>query len=186
MEDYQKLNLDEIEYDLVRKPNDAGLLCNKAYALSSLGRKKDALDCYYNILSLVPASGINGLIWTRIGEIHYDMEEYEAAIEAYVSSITCMMDSYASWNSIFNNLGNAYRAIGEYENAIRCYDEGLRLCKECPLLLYNKGLTLRDMHDSTGDEEYLTKAIDCHSKVDFGRLSSKSKITSGVLVKYPQ
>lgn len=119
------------------------------------------------------------------GVIQASIHQYDSSIKTFLAIIDSKM---ATW-SIWNNLGNQYRNIGESDNAKKCYLEAIKL-SENNSAPYNNLLTfmhylpesrkekIKEMYDSW--EDRYTKRIERYTHSSKQKLKNK-KIRIGMV-----
>lgn len=91
------------------------------------------------------------------GIAYYNMDKYNSAIEDYKTAKALELKPHLA-PAVQYNLGNAYREKGEYNEAIKVYEEGINLNPDFAHTYYNNmGLT----HRKKGEYE---KAIEAYNK----------------------
>jgi hypothetical protein len=58
----------------------------------------------------------------------------------------------------YDNRGNAYASLGQYERAIQDYDEAIRINPQNAIAYYNRGLTYAELGKSVESERDIQKA----------------------------
>ncbi len=76
---------------------------------------------------------------TRIGNVYYDMEQYEKAIEAYQQSLALRPRS----PSVETDLATCYHFLGDHDKALEILDKVLQYRPNFPQALFNKGIVLQ-------------------------------------------
>jgi protein O-mannosyl-transferase len=116
---------------------------NLAIFLAQRGREDQALDHLRAALAIKP----NDLLaMLNLGTYEHEHGNLPSAIERYryVAGHAADTDLRAS---AYANLGSAFRQIGDYENAKRCYQEALRLTPSRPLAIVGLGLVAEHERD---------------------------------------
>ena len=75
---------------------------------------------------------------TRIGNVYYDMGEYEKAIEAYEQSLALRPQS----PSVETDLATCYHLLGQHDRALEILDKVLQYRPHFAQALFNKGIVL--------------------------------------------
>ena len=88
-----------------------------------------------------------------LGNICYEKKEYQKAIEYYEKALEIKPDKHEA----LNNMGVAYRNMGNHEKAIESYKKALEIKPDKHEALYNMGNT----YDDLGNHE---KAIESYKK----------------------
>ena len=96
-----------------------------------------------------------GKVW-----IHYNLGEFENAIEG----CSTLIESGYSSIEIWNILGLSYRAIGETKDAIDAYTEAIELKPNGDNLWYNRGIAREVIGDYEGAMNDFTEAIELNPK----------------------
>ncbi|MFX0059835.1 MAG: tetratricopeptide repeat protein [Candidatus Heimdallarchaeota archaeon] len=126
MEDYNE-SLKIINNLLEEKPNDPKLLNNKLYELGKLKRKEDALEIGKKLVELAPKDGnyhdSYGEILLWFGQFQEAIKEFKLAMDLEPNGWYCYQTSI--------KMGDAYRALEQYENAIASYKKGLNHAARC-------------------------------------------------------
>jgi protein O-mannosyl-transferase len=109
---------------------------NLAIFLAQHGREEEAVGHLREALAIKP----NDLLaMLNLGTYEHGHGNVQSAIERYryVASHAADIDLRAN---AYANLGSAYRQIGDYENAGRCYEAALQLAPARPLAIVGLGL----------------------------------------------
>src|SRR5947207_7353253 len=118
------------------------LSLQQAFALAvehhQAGRLPEAEQLYRRILAAAPNQP-DALHY--LGVIAHQIGQHAAAIELMSRAINA---GGARNASIFNNLGEAFRAAGQIEKAAECYREAIRLEPNFPGAHSNLGITLHN------------------------------------------
>jgi tetratricopeptide (TPR) repeat protein len=75
---------------------------------------------------------------TRIGNIYYDIGQYEKAVEAFQQSLALRPQS----PSVETDLATCYHILGQHDRALEILDKVLRYRPNFPQALFNKGIVL--------------------------------------------
>lgn len=124
--------LEEIEKGLAYKKDYIPLIEYKAYLLNNEGRKDETIKLCQEILEIDPNHTRANM---RIGDILYDRQEYEKALEYYLkqrevqNSQTALID-----------IGRAYIELGRLDEAKEINLEALKMDPEESCLYHNLGL----------------------------------------------
>lgn len=143
--------LNEIDKGLSYKKDYLPLLNYKAYLLNKNKRREEALAVYEEVLRIDPGNrAANG----RMGDIYYDMHQYEKALNCYErqletdNSLNALIDkgralielerldeALAACNAalkmdpeeacLYHNSGLIYLYQGKYPEAVQCYERAL-------------------------------------------------------------
>ena len=90
------------------------------------------------------------------------MKKYKKAISYYQKTIELRPNDAHT----FNNMGNAYKEVGEFDRAIECYDSAISLKPDYASAHYNLGIVYQKMDDySTALESYKMAARLAHTGV---------------------
>ncbi len=76
---------------------------------------------------------------TRIGNIYYDMGQYEKAVEAFQQSLALRPRS----PSVETDLATCYHFLGDHDKALEILDKVLQYRPNFPQALFNKGIVLQ-------------------------------------------
>jgi protein O-mannosyl-transferase len=109
---------------------------NLAIFLAQRGREEEAVGHLRAALAIKP----NDLLaMLNLGTYEHGHGDLPSAMERYryVASHAADIDLRAN---AYANLGSAYRQIGDYENAKRCYQQALQLMPRRPLAIVGLGL----------------------------------------------
>lgn len=105
-------------------PNGYLSWVNKAYSLAKLGQHDEALDSVNKSLELFSGSAY---AWGCKGFILYDLKDPEKAIEYYDKAIGIdLLDE-----EIYYRKGKAHQELEQYEDALSCYNNVLKLNPYC-------------------------------------------------------
>lgn len=108
-----------LQHSLRLQANQPATLVNLGVALRSLGRYREALNCYDQALSLQPAlpEALSNRANALVG-----LQKYAEAVESCDRALTAR-PGYAE---AFNNKGNALQALGQPQEALACFEAALR------------------------------------------------------------
>lgn len=102
---------------LASNPNHSHALFSLGHLLHQLGHHSESLPLLKRAATLDPA---NNAIWDGIGNVLRATGQYLASIDAFTHALL-IRRTMASWN----NMGQAYREMGMFEEAITCGRQAL-------------------------------------------------------------
>lgn len=159
---------------ILKKDSENPLLwAGKALALQELGGSEEAFKSVNKALNskfkkilgmdLSKNKVINALIFNTVGFVYYERGNYEKAIEFADKAIELdkRVNGYKHWNL----KGLSLSGLGKDEEAIKCFDSGLKLRSKSAMLLNNKGDSLNNMRRYSEAMEYADKALKIDSKI---------------------
>lgn len=134
-------------------PSATAQLINDAVALHRAGKLDDAATVYRDVLEREPnnADALN-----LLGVIERQRENYEAAINLLRQAITHGAGN-PNLADFHNNLGECYRVVCSFAQAMKSYDDALKLRPDFDSAIYNKGNLLQQ----TGRQH---EAITCYQR----------------------
>ncbi|MBY0450986.1 MAG: tetratricopeptide repeat protein [Cyanobacteria bacterium] len=196
-------------------PQETRALLSKASLLKDQGATEDALKAYYQLLTVQPdlesahqaifaiivnpalspeaqVQGLkdyaqrfpsNALIQSKIGEQFHQRKLYDDAISAYQNALNIKPDM----TSALANLGAAYQAKGDYNQAAEAFEKARALEPKNPLFAklaqdlnqvrlgqdLNQGLALQQAGKYAESIPFLEKAVD---KAQFDKTTSPSSL----------
>ncbi|MDG1333426.1 MAG: tetratricopeptide repeat protein [Crocinitomicaceae bacterium] len=132
------INLDK---KLTKKQRDF-FLKSKAFAQNSFGmifkmrgKLKSSMDSYLSGLEIYEKlndqNGVSG-VSTNIGNIHFDLENYDKALEYYETSlkIDTELENQYGIATCYNNIGLVYSEFGDYKLARENFNKTLKISKK--------------------------------------------------------
>jgi len=94
------------------------------------------------------------------GWINYSLERWQEAIEAFEKGIELnenLEGNLKLWVYYYTLLGNAYKNIGDYEKALRTFDDGLEIWPNDFQITRFQAACALSQNDTTSAKEYLSK-----------------------------
>jgi tetratricopeptide (TPR) repeat protein len=83
----------------------------------------------------------NFKIWTQLGNLYFDSNDFKNAIRAYKKSLELNQNNADVWT----DLGVMYRRDGQPNEAIKAFDKAIEINPRHEIARFNKGVVL--MHD---------------------------------------
>ena len=83
----------------------------------------------------------NADIWTQLGNLYFDTDNFEKAINAYQKSLALRPDKANVWT----DLGIMYRRSGKPAEAVKAFDKAIKVDPRHQNSRFNKGIVL--MHE---------------------------------------
>jgi tetratricopeptide (TPR) repeat protein len=108
----------------------------------------------------------------RRGNLSFNLIQLNDALESYDKSIELKPDHVDAWN----NKGLLLIKLDNYEEAINCFDHGLKII-QTPYLLNNKAIALSYLNKSSEAMEFYEKAISLNPN-SYQALSNKGLLLS--------
>jgi len=139
-------------YDKSHDPETPDEWLTKGIAMSSMGRLKEALNCYENSLKLY---GDQERGWFELARKFEVTGRHKDAIMCYERVNAINPNNEDSWL----NRGNVYSIMRNSKRALQCYNKALKIKPDDPKILTNMGLAYSDLG-------HLSNAISCFDKVD--------------------
>lgn len=87
---------------------------NLADCYKAMGNKEKAIECYQKGLEITPDYAY---FWEEIGDLYYDLERYEEALEAY--------EHTKERSKHYSDIGDVWLRLGDKEKCIAYYKEGI-------------------------------------------------------------
>jgi TolB-like protein/class 3 adenylate cyclase/Flp pilus assembly protein TadD len=112
--------IDELETAVAQQPNAVEAYLELGNAYSETNRTKEAQAMFAKAIAVDRG---NWQVHRAYGHFYYDNERYDKAIEQYSLVAEFAPDSGVG----FDNLGNAYWAIGDFENAAQAFKDSLSI-----------------------------------------------------------
>lgn len=136
---------------LCMNPLNVNNLKQVGRSLFLLGKHKTALDVFEEAEKLSPE---DREIWHNKGMCFLYLKQYENAIECFESA-----NSIRRHEATYNQLGRAYRLMGNEEDALRVYQDTLEIVPESSEILTTVGLLYLKMGNNTKAFEYLGNSL---------------------------
>ncbi|MDX2049598.1 MAG: tetratricopeptide repeat protein, partial [Rickettsiaceae bacterium] len=140
------------------KQDYADAYFNKGNALEKLSRHTDAISAFDEAIRLEPN---DALAYNNKGIVLRNLSRYEDAIAAFDEAIRLEPNDALAYNNkgialrnlsryeeaamIFLEIGNVLDNLSRYLEAIRAYDEAIKLKPDLALAYYNKGAIMHKM-----------------------------------------
>lgn len=102
---------------------DADLLFRKGYEAAMKRNWRTAEEFYSRSIDIAPE---NYEVFMQRAVVREMLEKHPEALQDYRKTLTLKPDYYLAWEY----LGKLYERYGEYENARKCYEEGLKLVRD--------------------------------------------------------
>jgi TolB-like protein/Flp pilus assembly protein TadD len=112
--------IDELEKAVAQQPNAVEAYLELGNTLSELNRIEEAKSMFAKAIAVDTG---NWQVHRAYGHFFYDNEQYDEAIEQYSSVAEFAPDSGIG----FDNLGNTYWAMGDFENAAKAFEKSLKI-----------------------------------------------------------
>jgi Mn-dependent DtxR family transcriptional regulator len=112
---------------LEKDPNDPELFNSKLYELGKLNRRENALAIGKKLIEISPDEGN---YHDSYGEILLWFGEYKEAIKEFRKAMEIEPNGWYCYQTAIK-MGDAYRNLEEYENAIESYNKGLDHAARC-------------------------------------------------------
>jgi len=147
----------QLYIDATKDMNDKDQLIYALVRVGSIYKDKlifdIALDFYLIALDISKDSEITGDVYTAIGGIYYDQEDFEKSQEFYQKSLETNLKNGERQKlaSSYNNLGEIYRFQEDYEKALEFYSQAVVINKQ-----FNNDYFLAINYNNIG-EVYLNK-----------------------------
>ena len=85
--------------------------------------------------------------WTQLGNLYFDTDQFEKAIEAYRQSLKLDPQNANVWT----DMGVMYRRSGEPKKAVESFDKAIQANPKHEISRFNKGIVmLHDLNDPQG------------------------------------
>jgi tetratricopeptide (TPR) repeat protein len=115
---------DTVEYlHIEQTAGDARVWCDLGDAFFKAGSHAEAADCYSKAAELEP---LNGWAFSNLALSLSMQSKFEEAITYYLKSIE-LFKSDKEKADAWNRLGNVYRRLDDYENAMAAYQNAVKL-----------------------------------------------------------
>ncbi len=156
-----------------------------------LKRFADAIAAYEKIIQLWPNEADGYYALAEL--LHKDLKQYEAAVK-YYKQVAARKPDYA----VYENLGELYKELGEYDAALDAYGHALRFKPDNYLAYLGRGQVFSKMRryeealgeyrralrlepDSVWAPLYVGKGL-----IDLGRYQEAVEVYVAMLAKYPK
>jgi tetratricopeptide (TPR) repeat protein len=117
----------EIIKELIQKyPKDRDLLCYKAYWMQYLDEREESINIIQKLIKTEPE---NGIYLDTYAEILMYFEDYEEAVKKFLKAIVVGGDGWYIYQT-YIKLGICYKALGNYDLALRNLKKGKELTKK--------------------------------------------------------
>ncbi len=159
------------------KPDFYAAWRQKGDAHNSLGEYKDALNAYEKAIEEAEKQNQKdfALYW-RKGVALDDLKRYPEAIIAYTKSIEIQPHPYA-----YHNRGRVYYKEGEKNNALKDYDEAIRLKPDYANSYLGKG----NFYNDRGEKGDKKNALENYKKaIEFGHKTANIYVSVGDIYYY--
>jgi tetratricopeptide (TPR) repeat protein len=149
---------------IIKKDSDNPLAwVGRAYALQMLGKNQEALESvdhalnskFKKKLNQTQINLVNSLVFHIVGLIYFNLKNYEKALEYADNGLNFHVKS--NIDGLVNLRSIALNGLGRTDEAINCFDEGLKIKPKSGLLLNGKGALLVKL-------ERYDDAIKCYKK----------------------
>ncbi|MGD1838912.1 MAG: tetratricopeptide repeat protein [Nitrososphaeraceae archaeon] len=157
---------------LSKEPQNINALYNKGTSLQALGKNKEAIDCYQIIVNNNP---YDAYTWLNMGNAYGSLEDYDKAEICYNKALTVDPENISAKGYALTNKGNILSNQNKYEEAIKNYDNALKLLPNDPVILLNKAKILGQKNEKQEALKILNVAI-YNSPNDYLLLGEKGKI----------
>jgi tetratricopeptide (TPR) repeat protein len=123
---------DAVEY-LHAEPNDgnAQVWSELGDTFLKAGSYDEASNCYLKVTEMSP---LNGWAFGNLALSYTFQAKFEEAVPAYLKCIELLEDDKEKADA-WNRLGNVYRRLNDYSNAVDAYQNAVKLNKETATLL---------------------------------------------------
>ncbi|HMK66794.1 MAG TPA: tetratricopeptide repeat protein, partial [Thermodesulfobacteriota bacterium] len=108
--------------------------------------------------------------WTKLGDLYFDSNNYDKAINAYNKSLKLKPDN----PDVLTDLGVMYQRMGNPDSAIKSFDKAIEINPRHETSRFNKGIVL--LHD-LNDREAALKAWE-----ELLKINPDAKTSGGQLV----
>lgn len=155
---YWRDNVTLFEHALKSTTNNDFVHYNLGIALKRANRNDEALAHFQEAVNLR-----NSYVAARIyiGLIHYEKNEYEAAIKEYEQALE-FAAGHPNHADIENDLGVAYFSLGKMEEAANHYRKAVEIHPEDPDAHYNLALTLQRLNRFDEAFRQAREAVRCN------------------------
>jgi len=130
--------------------NEEGLTC------SQKGEHQKALQ---NFLRAIQTKGDVPVFYNNLGRTYYWLGQFDLAMESYRQAETLGVESASERAALKTNIGDIYRQKGEYTEAIRCYQEAIKVDPDMPRVHYELGNLYLKRREMEQAEYRLNRAI---------------------------
>ena len=109
--------------------------------------------------------------WTQLGNLYFDSQQFQKAIDAYQKSLALNPNNA----DVLTDLGVMLRRNGQPEKAVAAFDQAIRVNPQHEVSRFNKGIVLmHDLNDSAGAVKAWKELV---------RINPAAKAPNGLLVK---
>lgn len=89
-------------------------------------------------IRMVEAQPDSAALWTKLGNLYYDTDQYGKAVDAYTKSL----EIEPGEPHVLTDLGVMYRRFGKPEKAVEIFDEAILAAPDHETARFNKGIVL--------------------------------------------
>ncbi len=139
-------------YDKSHEPETPDEWKTQGIAMSSMGRTRQAVECYEKALALVEDKEGG---WFKMARGFESMGRLKDAALCYERVCGANPNNEDAWL----NRGNIYSMLRKNKQSIKCFSRALELKPDSPKVLLNMGLVYSDL-------AMFDKAIACYTKVE--------------------
>ena len=135
-----QLAIKSYEVSISLNPQDTSAYNNLGNALKEQGFYPDAIRCFKSALNINPNLAVS---YYNKGTTEFIAKSYFQATLDLIKAVELDPHSYMSWN----NLGNSYKELAEYKNALMSYERVLNLTRVKPgkEIFYNTGIVQHEL-----------------------------------------
>jgi hypothetical protein len=131
---------------------DVDFLVNYSASLNSVGNNTEALKLLKVAITISPNSF--QILFNR-GNIHFDIKEYDQAINDFNAVLKINPDLYQA----YNNIGKCYFELKNYVLSAASYEKSLQINPDYAEAWSNRGVTLINLNDHKSALDSFEKAI---------------------------
>jgi TolA-binding protein len=135
---------DQIMKEYPRNRESDKIIFTKAFALSYIGKEKEAAKIYTQLIQNYPNSSVAGDAYASLGDFYFDQSDYRNALNNFKSALEYRQSQRFLW-AMFK-IGWCHYNLGRYQDAMVAWKDVVRLAKsEGDSGLRLKDEALRDM-----------------------------------------
>jgi len=151
--DFMKARGPRFRYVLAGRPGEAVAMANN-YALNLIQR------------GLLADAARHLRMFSEIYEnsptIYYDLGQLDNTQGLFAEALACgvkAVEMKNEYTDAYDLMGNVYFKVGDFENAVRSYDNAVRLNTRDPLSFFNLGCALHELGDDANAEKNWQEAV---------------------------
>jgi len=139
-------------------------------ALANLGINEDALEHFQKTLTLNPPAHEIPSIYVQLGNVHKELEDYQAAAAAFRQALALDPDL----KEAHHFLGFCHFKLEEYHQAVGCFERAIELDHGSAIDYANLGINLLRLGHRQEAAFVLRQALELDASLDFAATALKA------------